>query len=137
MSFDTCQLKYDSLACPFLKLPYILAMSKPLTSHLIYLVCKLLLASFHSGKHLPSSVFFLFFFFLSSSNRIEYEQLNLGWLQQLVDSGRIDPAQTITMHTLQECGAVTNVKHGVKLLADVSHCVCVCVCVCVCMLGYH
>ena len=52
--------------------------------------------------------------------QIEYEPLNLNRLQYLIDGGRIDASQPITMHTLHKAGAVGKIKHGVKLLADVS-----------------
>ena len=51
---------------------------------------------------------------------MEYEPLNLGKLQHLVDSGRIDATQPINMYTLHQVGAVGRVEHGIKLLADVS-----------------
>lgn len=50
---------------------------------------------------------------------MKYEPLNLGKLQQLVDSGRIDAAQPINMYALHQAGAVGRVEHGIKLLADV------------------
>lgn len=50
--------------------------------------------------------------------QIEYEPLNLNRLQYLIDGGRIDASQPITMHTLHKAGAVGKIKHGVKLLAD-------------------
>jgi large subunit ribosomal protein L15 len=52
--------------------------------------------------------------------QIRYEPLNLNRLQYFIDSGRIDPAKPINMHTLYWSGAVGKIEHGVKLLADVS-----------------
>eukprot|EP01113_Clastostelium_recurvatum_P033557 TRINITY_DN4448_c0_g1_i2.p1 TRINITY_DN4448_c0_g1~~TRINITY_DN4448_c0_g1_i2.p1 ORF type:complete len:286 (+),score=36.00 TRINITY_DN4448_c0_g1_i2:80-937(+) len=42
--------------------------------------------------------------------------LNLNQLQFQIDAGRIDPSQTITMHTLYRANAITKISHGVKLL---------------------
>lgn len=52
--------------------------------------------------------------------QVTYEPLNLGKLQHLVDSGRIDASQPVNMYTLHQVGAVGRVEHGIKLLADVS-----------------
>ncbi|EDO44563.1 predicted protein [Nematostella vectensis] len=45
-----------------------------------------------------------------------YEPLNLNRLQYLIDSGRLNPKEQITMHELWKTGAVGKIKDGVKLL---------------------
>lgn len=50
--------------------------------------------------------------------QVKYEPLNLGKLQQLVDSERIDATQPINMYALHQAGAIGRVEHGIKLLAD-------------------
>lgn len=44
------------------------------------------------------------------------EPLNLDKLQAWIDAGRIDASKPITMRTLVDCGLMTSIKHGVKLL---------------------
>ncbi len=53
-------------------------------------------------------------------DRKEYEPLNLGWLQYLIDTGRVNDKEPITMNMLKQAGAIGKIKHGIKLLADVS-----------------
>jgi len=60
------------------------------------------------------------FFKLIPRFQIRYEPLNLNRLQYLIDTERIDPTLPINMHTLSQSGAVGKIKHGVKLLGDVS-----------------
>ncbi|KAJ1982275.1 YmL10 [Dimargaris xerosporica] len=48
----------------------------------------------------------------------DYQILNLDRLQHWIRLGRIDPAQTITMKVLKDTRCVTNIKDGVKLLAQ-------------------
>ena len=38
----------------------------------------------------------------------------------MVDTGRLDSSKPIKMDSLHASGAVTKIKHGVKLLGDVS-----------------
>jgi len=51
-------------------------------------------------------------------NRTVLEPLGLTKLQRWIDTGRIDPAEKITMKTLVATGAVGHIQDGVKLLAD-------------------
>jgi large subunit ribosomal protein L15 len=46
--------------------------------------------------------------------------LSLARLQLFIDQGRIDASRKITMHDIAKSGVVGKVKHGVKLLANVS-----------------
>ena len=48
------------------------------------------------------------------------EPLNLRRLQAWIDSGKVDPSQTITLRELYGPGRLTSIKHGVKLLAEVG-----------------
>ncbi|CAG8798296.1 20090_t:CDS:2, partial [Gigaspora rosea] len=52
-------------------------------------------------------------------NEKTYAPLNLDRLQHWINTGRIDPSQTITMKHLLDTRCVHGVKDGVKLLADV------------------
>ena len=45
--------------------------------------------------------------------------INLGRLQHLIDTGRIDPSQPITVKSLYDAG-ITNLQDGVKILAGVQ-----------------
>ncbi|KAF0389950.1 ribosomal protein L15 [Gigaspora margarita] len=54
-------------------------------------------------------------------NEKTYAPLNLDRLQHWINTGRIDPSQTITMKHLLDTRCVHGVKDGVKLLADGSH----------------
>jgi Ribosomal proteins 50S-L15, 50S-L18e, 60S-L27A len=62
--------------------------------------------------------------FFSSPTRSarDLEVLNLEKIQQFVDMGRLTPKSNamITMRDLLSAGLVTQVKDGVKLLAQVS-----------------
>jgi large subunit ribosomal protein L15 len=49
-------------------------------------------------------------------NRAEYAVINLGTLQQAVDAGRLDPAQTIDAAALVAAGIVSHPRDGVRLL---------------------
>ena len=52
--------------------------------------------------------------------RKEYETLDLGKLQLMIDQGRINAKKPIDMKTLHDSGAVSKkITHGVKLLAKV------------------
>lgn len=52
--------------------------------------------------------------------RKENEVLNLSKLQLWIDTGRIDPTKPITMKTLLDSGCLSHIKHGVKILSEVS-----------------
>jgi hypothetical protein len=45
--------------------------------------------------------------------------LNLNQLQHAVDTGRIDPTQTVDQKLLKDVGLVRRFGDGVKLLANV------------------
>jgi len=47
------------------------------------------------------------------------EEVTLGRLQLLIDQGRIDTSKTISVADIKRSGAVSRVRHGVKLLAKV------------------
>ncbi|MEM7620413.1 MAG: 50S ribosomal protein L15 [Pseudomonadota bacterium] len=46
----------------------------------------------------------------------EYNEINLGKIQEFVDHGRIDPSKTVTVQYLVETGIVRRAKDGVRLL---------------------
>ena len=48
------------------------------------------------------------------------EPLNLARLQEFIDMKRINPDEKITMYELYWSGCVHGIKHGIKLLGDVS-----------------
>ena len=50
-------------------------------------------------------------------NRINYTELNLGRLQKLIDSNKIDPKKIINYKTLLDLGLVKSNKTRIKLLA--------------------
>lgn len=45
------------------------------------------------------------------------EQLNLGKLAYHISKGDIDVTKTITMKDLLQCGCLSNIKFGVKVLS--------------------
>lgn len=45
------------------------------------------------------------------------EQLNLGKLAYYISKGEIDVTKTITMKDIQDCGCLSSIKYGVKLLS--------------------
>lgn len=50
--------------------------------------------------------------------RVEYKPFNLGYLQHLINTGRVDPSQPIDMCTLNRVNTLGRIEHGIKLLAD-------------------
>jgi large subunit ribosomal protein L15 len=46
----------------------------------------------------------------------KYNELNLGRIQEFVDSGRLDGKKPITIEALQEAGLIRRAKDGVRLL---------------------
>jgi len=50
----------------------------------------------------------------------DYKPLNLGHLQYLIERGRIDASEPITMFHINKAGGFGTIKHGVKLLGNVS-----------------
>ena len=50
-------------------------------------------------------------------NRINFTELNLGKIQKLIDSNKIDPKKTINYKTLLDLGLVKSNKTRIKLLA--------------------
>ena len=50
-------------------------------------------------------------------NRINYTELNLGKIQKLIDSNKIDPKKTLNYKTLLDLGLVKSNKTRIKLLA--------------------
>ena len=50
-------------------------------------------------------------------NRINYTELNLGKIQKLIDSNKIDPKKIINYKTLLDLGLVKSNKTRIKLLA--------------------
>jgi ribosomal protein L15 len=47
----------------------------------------------------------------------ELESFNLGKLAYHIEKGDLDPSYTITMQDLFNAGALSQIKHGVKLLS--------------------
>lgn len=45
------------------------------------------------------------------------EQLNIGKLVYYIQKGALDASKTITMRDLLECGCLSQIKYGVKLLS--------------------
>lgn len=50
----------------------------------------------------------------------DYKPLNLGHLQYLIERGRLDATKPITMFHINKAGGFGTIKHGVKLLGNVS-----------------
>ena len=50
-------------------------------------------------------------------NRINFTELNLGKIQKLIDSNKIDPKKTVNYKTLLDLGLVKSNKTRIKLLA--------------------
>lgn len=59
--------------------------------------------------------------FVTCRNQVCPVPLNLNRLQFFIDSRRLDASKPITMHSLQQSGAVGKIRHGVKLLATVGY----------------
>lgn len=53
------------------------------------------------------------------SHRKEYSLINLGRIQHLIDTGRIDSNRPITLKSLYDAG-IENLQDGVKILGGVS-----------------
>ncbi len=49
-------------------------------------------------------------------NRLKYVEINLGRIQQFIDSGKIDAKKPITVESLVEAGVVRRVHDGLRLL---------------------
>ena len=85
----------------------------------------------------PTPPLFLFCVVILNRNKKEFDAVNLDDIARVVQQGKLDATQTITMKDLMEAGVIgKQIKHGVKLLARVSSAlartrVCACVCVCV------
>ena len=47
----------------------------------------------------------------------EYAELNLGRLQQAIESGKVDAKQPVTVESLLKAGVISRAKGGVRLLA--------------------
>ena len=50
-------------------------------------------------------------------NRTNYTELNLGRIQKLIDSNKIDPKKIINYKTLLDLGLVSSNKNRIKILA--------------------
>jgi large subunit ribosomal protein L15 len=48
--------------------------------------------------------------------RLDYNVVNLGRIQQAIDAGKLDAAETITVESLMKAGVVTRRRDGVKVL---------------------
>jgi large subunit ribosomal protein L15 len=48
--------------------------------------------------------------------RLDYNVVNLGRIQQAIDGGKLDAAETITVESLMKAGVVTRRRDGVKVL---------------------
>ena len=49
--------------------------------------------------------------------RKDYAELNLGTLQAMIDSGRLDASAMIDASVLEAAGVITHVRDGIRLLA--------------------
>jgi large subunit ribosomal protein L15 len=49
-------------------------------------------------------------------SRLLYNEVNLGRIQRAIDTGKLDPADPITVETLMKAGVVTRRRDGVKVL---------------------
>ncbi len=47
-----------------------------------------------------------------------YNVVSLGRVQQAIEAGKLDAAETVTVESLKAAGVVKRVKDGVRLLAD-------------------
>lgn len=59
--------------------------------------------------------------YMAKWNKTPLESVNLDALIRMIDTGRINPKERVTMKTLLDCGLCSDIKYGVKLLARVSH----------------
>jgi len=50
--------------------------------------------------------------------RKEFNEINLGRLQQAIDAGKLDAKSTIDADALVKAGVVRRAKHGVRLLGE-------------------
>jgi|SRR5262245_52595708 len=48
----------------------------------------------------------------------DFNEVNLGRIQQAIDAGKLDPAQTIDVEALVKAGVLRRAKDGVRLLGD-------------------
>jgi large subunit ribosomal protein L15 len=48
----------------------------------------------------------------------DYNEVNLGRIQQAVDSGKLDAAAPVTLEALAAAGVITRVRDGVKILGN-------------------
>ena len=58
-------------------------------------------------------------FYVYFSHKKEFSLINLGRIQHLIDTGRIDASKPITLKTLYDAG-IQNLQDGVKILAGVK-----------------
>lgn len=56
-------------------------------------------------------------FGFSNPFRVEYQTVNIGRLQELVDAGRLD-ASSVSNESLYDCGAISHRTRPVKILGD-------------------
>jgi large subunit ribosomal protein L15 len=49
-------------------------------------------------------------------SRLIYNEVNLGRIQSAIDSGKLNPAEPITVESLMKAGIVTRRRDGVKIL---------------------
>jgi large subunit ribosomal protein L15 len=49
--------------------------------------------------------------------RKEFVEINLGFLQKIIDAGKLDPSTPVNEASLKAAGLIKNCRHGVKLLA--------------------
>jgi large subunit ribosomal protein L15 len=47
---------------------------------------------------------------------IDYNEVNIGRIQQAVDTGKLDAGVTVTLETLMGAGVITKARDGVKIL---------------------
>jgi hypothetical protein len=65
-------------------------------------------------KIMKTTLFFLIF----CRHKKDFSLINLGRIQHLIDTGRIDASKPITLKTLHDAG-IQNLQDGVKILAGV------------------
>ncbi len=53
----------------------------------------------------------------SNPFRKEFVEINLGFLQKIIDAGKLDPSTPVNETSLKAAGLIKNCRHGVKLLA--------------------
>jgi large subunit ribosomal protein L15 len=53
-----------------------------------------------------------------SLSRKDYNEVNLGRVQQAIDAGKLDPAATVDAEALVKAGVLRRARDGVRLLGD-------------------